>query len=429
MEQIVVSGGRHLHGAVSISGSKNGTLPLLAAAMLVEGETVLENVPQIEDVHTMLQMLEALGVHTRFIGPGVLKIDASDLRSIEAPYDLVRRMRASFYVAGPLLARTGRAEVPLPGGCLIGNRPVDLHVQGFKTLGAIVSEDSGVMRAYCQRLRGARVYLDPRYRSLGATINIMLAAVLADGTTVIESASREPEVVSCAQFLRRCGADISGIGGSTITIHGVDRLQGCRFRSIPDRMETGTFMYAAAVAGGSVLLEDTLPEHMVMVTEALTHSGVQVDCGDNYLRVSRDRRPLAADIATAPYPGFPTDLQPCHCVMASVAEGKSIIEEAIFDARYNYTDELNRMGANIRVAGNMAVVVGVPRLSAAPVEATDIRAGAALVLAALAAEGRTHISGAEFLDRGYERLTDKLRGLGAEISRRSVEGKEALCWV
>lgn len=429
MEQIIVSGGRSLHGAVAMSGSKNGTLPLLAAAMLVEGETVFENVPRIDDVHTMLEMLEALGVRHEFLGPNVLRVDARQITSVEAPYDLVRKMRGSFYVAGPLLARTGQAHVPLPGGCVIGNRPVDLHIQGFKTLGALVEEDAGVMRAYCDRLRGARVFLDSRYRSVGATINVMLAAVLAEGTTVIESASREPEVVCCGQFLRQAGANISGVGGSTITIHGVDRLGETRFRSIPDRMETGTFMYAVAVAGGSVVLESVAPEHMRIVSDTLGLAGVGVEAGEDWIKVTRTERPLAVDIATAPYPGFPTDLQPCHGVMAAIAQGKSVIEETIFDARYNYTDELIRMGARIRVAGDIAVVEGVPRLSAAPVEATDIRAGAALVLAALAAEGRTVISGAEFVDRGYERLTEKLQALGAQASRRSAEGKEALCLV
>ena len=429
MEQITVCGGRPLHGTVPISGSKNGTLPLLAAALLVEGETVLENVPDIDDVHTMLRMLGALGVKTRFVRPGLLRIDASEIRSVQAPYELVRRMRGSFYVAGPLLARLGQAEVPLPGGCIIGSRPVDQHIEGFVALGAKVEEDSGVMRATASRLRGARIYLDARSRSVGATINIMLAAVLAEGTTVVESASREPEVVACGEFLSACGADLSGVGGSTIVIRGVDKLHETQVRAIPDRMEAGTFMYATAVTGGDTVLERVIPEHLAMVTDALRGMGAQIETGDDWMRVRSEGRLPAADIVTAPYPGFPTDLQPCHGVLAATARGTSVIEETIFDARFNYTDELARMGADIRVVGRAAIVKGVPRLSAAPVEANDIRAGAALVLAGLGAEGQSEISGAEFIDRGYERLAEKLRGLGAQVWRQGVEGRQALCLV
>ncbi len=429
MDQIVITGGRRLHGSVTISGSKNGTLPLLAAAMLVEGESVIENVPDIDDVRTMLQMLESLGISSRFIGPGVLAIDASHLRSTEAPYQLVRKMRGSFYVAGALLARTGHAEVPLPGGCVIGSRPVDFHIQGFKALGAEVTEEAGIMRARATRLRGARIYLDPRLRSVGATINIMLAACLAEGTTIIESASREPEVVCCAEYLRECGASVSGIGSSTLVIRGVERLHGCRFRSIPDRMEAGTFMYAAAAAGGSVLLEGVRPDHLTAVIDTLQAGGVTVGYGDDWIKVTREERPEAVDAMTAPYPGYPTDLQPNHGVMAAIARGTSIIEETIFDARFNYTDELARMGANIKVVGRAAIIKGVPQLSGAPVEATDIRAGAALVLAGLAADGVTAITGTEFIDRGYERFVDKLRPLGAQIARSAVESRGAECWV
>ena len=429
MDQIVISGGRRLHGTVSISGSKNGTLPLLAAALLVEGESIIENVPDIDDVQTMLQMLEALGVNSKFIGPGILSINAANLRSTQAPYQLVRKMRGSFYVAGALLARTGHAEVPLPGGCVIGSRPVDFHIQGFKALGAEVVEEAGIMKARASRLRGARIYLDPRLRSVGATINIMLAASLADGITIIESASREPEIVCCAEFLRDLGAAISGIGSSTLVIRGVDRLHGCRFRSIPDRMEAGTFMYAVAAAGGSVVLENVRPDHLTSVIDTLQTAGVTVGHGDDWIKVQREERPEAVDVMTAPYPGYPTDLQPNHGVMAAVARGTSIVEETIFDARFNYTDELARMGANIKVVGRAAIIKGVPQLSGAPVEATDIRAGAALVLAGLAAEGVTEISGTEFIDRGYERFVDKLRPLGAQISRCTADSRGAACWV
>ncbi len=276
MEQLIIAKSDPLTGSISISGSKNGTLPLLAAAMLVEGETVINNVPDIHDVGTMIQMLQALGIKCTFVGPGVLKIDATDICSTQAPYHLVRRMRGSFYVAGPLLGRLGEAYVPLPGGCVIGSRPVDFHIHGFKALGALVEEKYGIMRAEAPSdLHGARIYLDPRWRSVGATINVMLAATLAHGTTTIENASCEPEVVGCTQFLSQCGADIEGAGSNRLIIRGVDKLHGTEFTSIPDRMEAGTFMYAVTAAGGDVVLQNVCPEHLTMVTQRLREAGAR----------------------------------------------------------------------------------------------------------------------------------------------------------
>ncbi len=430
MQQLLVSKSDPLSGSVMISGSKNGTLPLLAATMLVEGESIIENVPAIHDVATMIEMLRALGIECTFIGPGVLKVDATNIRSSQAPYHLVRQMRGSFYVAGPLLGRLGEAYVPLPGGCVIGSRPVNFHVHGFRSLGAEVEENYGLMQAQAPAgLHGDRVYLDPRWRSVGATVNVMLAATLAEGTTIIENASYEPEVVACIEFLRQCGADIEGVGSNRLTIRGVDKLHGTRFASIPDRMETGTFMYAVAMAGGDVVMENVRPGHMTMVIERLREAGLRIETEDSRLRIiGNGERPRPVDITTAPYPGFPTDLQPAHGVLASRATGTSVVEETIFDARYNYTDELARMGADIRISGELAIIRGVPKLTGAPVEATDVRAAAALVLAGLGAEGQTIIGGVEFLDRGYEDFEAKLLQLGASMVRRGRDnGKELLC--
>ena len=430
MQQLLVSKSTPLTGSITISGSKNGTLPLLAAAMLVEGETILENVPDIHDVDTMLQMLQALGIECTSLQPGVLKIDATDIHSCQAPYHLVRQMRGSFYVAGPLLGRLGEAQVPLPGGCVIGSRPVDFHVSGFEALGARVDDTYGIMRAQAPSgLHGNRIYLDPRWRSVGATINVMLAATLAEGTTIIENASCEPEVVACSQFLKQCGAQIEGVGSNVLTIRGVEKLEGTRFASIPDRMEAGTFMYATAIAGGDVRLKRVCPDHLVMVIDCLREAGVRVETDGDQLRViASSDRPRPVDITTAPYPGFPTDLQPAHGVLAARATGTSVLEETIFDARYNYTDELARMGADIRITGQLAIVKGVPQLTGAPVEATDVRAAAALVLAALGAEGQTVIDNAHFLDRGYQNFEAKLRTIGASMVRQDGgNSKELLC--
>lgn len=417
MDTVKITGGQPLAGEVRISGSKNGTLPLLAAALLVEGETVIENVPDIRDVGIMVQMLRALGAECSPLIDGRLCVDASHITSVSPPYDLVRRMRASFYVAGPLLARFGEAEVPLPGGCAIGPRPVDFHISGFKQLGAEVQDRHGVMHARATRLRGTEIFLDGRTKSVGATVNIMLAAVLAEGTTVLENASREPEVVSCENFLRSCGADISGVGTSRLVIKGVKKLRPSSVRAIPDRMETGTFLVAGLVTRGDVTVTGIRADHMDIVVRELVKAGAQIDRGQDRIRLRMRMRPNPIEIATSPYPGFPTDLQPNLAVAAAIATGTSVIEETIFDNRFTYADELKRMGADIQVKEHIAIVRGVERLSAAPVVAMDLRAGSALALAALAAEGETAISGASVLDRGYEKFEQKLLGLGADIIR------------
>ncbi|NLO07896.1 MAG: UDP-N-acetylglucosamine 1-carboxyvinyltransferase [candidate division WS1 bacterium] len=415
MARFRITGGTPLEGTASVSGSKNGSLPLLAAALLVDDEVVLHNIPAISDIKTMIRMLRALGARAEFREDGGLVIDGSSVNSVSAPYDLVRRMRGSFYVAGPLLARFGEAQVPLPGGCVIGSRPVDFHVRGFKALGAEVEEKYGVMHATAKRLRGTRIYMDPRLRSVGATVNLMLAASLADGKTVIENASREPEVVDCQEFLAACGARIDGIGTTTLEITGVDRLHGAEWSAIPDRMEAGTYLIAGALTRGDVTIEPVEPDHLRMVTEMLQQTGCSVEFSDRRVRLRMDSRPLAVDVMTAPYPGYPTDLQPNTGVLMSIARGASVVEETIFDARFNYVDELLRMGADVRVMEGAAIFKGVPQLFGAPVVATDIRAGAALILAGLCAEGVTEISGGTLVDRGYEDITAKLRGLGAHI--------------
>ena len=427
MDTVHITGGQPLEGEIRISGSKNGTLPLLAASLLVEGETVIDNVPDIQDVGTMIQMLRALGARCTFIGPGRLRVDASEITSVAPPYDLVRRMRASFYVAGPLLSRFGEAEVPLPGGCVIGARPVDYHIMGFKALGAEVQDRHGVMYARAGRLRGADVLLDGRTRSVGATVNIMLAAVLAEGTTVIENASREPEVVSCEHFLRACGADIHGSGTSRLVIKGVEKLHSAEGRCIPDRMETGTFLVAALVTRGDVTLTHVQSDHMDVVVRELVKTGAQIERGQDVIRLRSRVRPGLVEISTGPYPGFPTDLQPNMAVVGAIGVGTSLIEETIFDMRFSYTDELVRMGADIQLKDRLAIIKGVEKLYGAPVVATDLRAGSALVLAALVAEGGTEISGAEHLDRGYENLEGKLAALGARVHRERHGIEEALC--
>jgi UDP-N-acetylglucosamine 1-carboxyvinyltransferase len=414
---IRIHGGNPLQGDVTVSGSKNATLPLLAASLLIEGRTILENVPRIDDINAMIDMLRALGAKCEFIKKSVLSIDATQINSVSAPYDLVRKMRGSFYVAGALLGRFGEAEVPLPGGCVIGTRPVDYHLDGFRRLGAVVEERHGVMKARAARLTGTRVYLDSRYRSVGTTINLMLAAALADGTTIIENASREPEVVCCQKFLKRSGADIRGLGTDVVVVTGVKRLTGCRFRSIGDRMEAGTFLMACGCARGDIRVHGVPPQHMRAVLEMLQAAGLGLETGADWIRVISEGRPQAFEATTAPYPGFPTDLQPNATSLASLAVGTSVVEETIFDARFNYIDELIRMGADVQVKDSVAIIRGVPRLYGAPVEASDIRAGSALVIAGLAAEGYSEISGAEFLSRGYQELELKLQGLGAVINR------------
>lgn len=424
MEKIYIAGGNRLEGDVRISGSKNGTLAIMAGALLAKGTTILENAPHIEDVSTMLVMLQQLGVKAQITHEHTVEIDATEIKSREAPYDLVKKMRASFCVTGPLVGRLGYAKVPMPGGCDIGARPVDFHVKGLQTLGAKVSMEHGFVEAEAKRLKGAVVYLD--FPSAGATQHMMTAACLAEGTTHIENAALEPEVMELADFLVAMGAKIRGAGTGTIEIEGVEELRGTRYRMIPDRMEAGSFAIAAGITGGDVTLRDAIPEHCSAVFQKLQDAGIKVDAGLDWARIRADARPLATDIKTMPHPGFPTDMQQPFAALLAVANGTSVITENVYERRFKYVSELLRMGADIIQEGRTAIIKGVPKLTGAEVNATDLRAGAALIIAALAAEGRTEISGVEHIDRGYEDIVDKMASLGAEIVRTQTAPEAAV---
>ncbi|MDO8588477.1 MAG: UDP-N-acetylglucosamine 1-carboxyvinyltransferase [Armatimonadota bacterium] len=425
MEKLFVTGGARLQGTVRISGSKNGALAIMAGALLASGRTTLRNVPKIGDIFTMVETLRSLGAEIETNGDW-LSIDATNLTSCEAPYELVKQMRASFCVLGPLVARLGRAKVAMPGGCDIGSRPIDYHVKGIQTLGAYVDTDHGYVYAESLRLRGAPIYLD--FPSAGATQHLMTAACLAEGVTVIQNAAAEPEVVDLARFLTQMGARIDGAGTTTVKITGVRELHGVDYTIIPDRMEAGTFGIAAAITRGDVTVTAAAPEHLEPVLPKLQEVGARIDAQNDSIHFRMVDRPLATDIMTMPHPGFPTDMQQPMVALLSVAEGTSVVTENVYERRFKYISELQRMGADIKQEGRTAIIKGMPQLTAAPVTATDLRAGAALVVAALAAEGQTEIAGIEHIDRGYENLVDKLCSLGAEIYRADSERRgTALC--
>lgn len=412
--RLVINGGKPLFGTVGIEGAKNSALPLLAASLLAEGEVVLHRVPRLQDVRTMVEVLQALGVRVAVDGDRVA-VAANTLDGHEAPYEQVRRMRASLLVMGPLLARTGRARMALPGGCAIGVRPIDLHLKGLCILGGRVSARSGQVEIRAHGLQGGRVYLD--WPSVGATENIMMAAVLARGTTYIENAAEEPEIVDLANFLNAMGARVVGAGTNVIRVEGVAELTGAEHTIIPDRIEAGTYLVAGAITGGEVTVENVVPEHLKAVVAKLRETGSLVEEDHTRIHLKGQGRPRAADIRTMPYPGFPTDMQAQMMALLSVADGCSVITETVFENRFMHVEELKRMGANIKIEGRSAVVRGVRKLTGAPVKATDLRAGAGLVLAALVAEGVSEVCGVHHLDRGYADLHLKLRSLGADITR------------
>lgn len=424
MELLRISGGTPLQGTVRLSGSKNASLAVLAGALLSEEPCVIHNVPPIQDVVTMLRVLQSIGVSISFPCPGSVVVDASNLSLVAPPYDLVKKMRASFYVAGPLLGRLHKAKVPLPGGCVIGSRPVDFHINAFRKMGATVEVEHGFMVAECPRLQGAEIFLDPRWCSVGATVNALMAASLAEGTTVVRNAARDPEVVSFADFLQKMGARIEGAGLRDMKVCGVEKLRGCEFSVISDRIEAGSYLFAGAVTGGDVRVEPINPSDLEFVLCKLDEAGLEIETNDLSVRIRSPRRPSAVDIATAPFPGFPTDLQPLVLTLMCVAEGRSVIQETIYDGRLHYVDELRRMGANVTVVNQTAIVRGVPGLSGAPVESPDLRAGAALVVAGLAAEGDTEISGIGVIDRGYNQMEEKLTSIGGKIARYNSDGEE-----
>ena len=422
MQKYIVQGGRPLYGEVQISGAKNAAVAIIPAALLVNGVCRIENVPQISDVTVLLQILEQLGANVRLLNATDVEIDCTHIRTTHVPQELAHKLRASYYLIGALLGRFGAAEVSMPGGCNFGGvRPIDQHVKGFAAMGAAVQEgDYIVAKAEGGRMKGANIYLD--VVSVGATMNIMMAAALAEGTTVIENAAKEPHIVDLANFLNSMGANVKGAGTDTIRIFGVSELHGGAYAIIPDQIEAGTYMAATAAAGGEVLVRGIIPKHMDCITAKLQEMGVEVIEEDDTLLVRRSGPLTRANVKTLPYPGFPTDMQPQITAVLALAEGTSIVTEGVWDNRYRYVGELTRMGAQIHVEGRTAVVEGVRRLTGATVQAFDLRAGAAMVVAALAAVGKTEIVNVQYIERGYEDIIGKLQSLGADI--HSVEYDE-----
>jgi UDP-N-acetylglucosamine 1-carboxyvinyltransferase len=419
MDKLEIIGGEALLGEVWISGSKNAALPILAASLLCENLATINNVPHLQDVTTTIELLGTLGVDVSINENMGVEINSSMVNSVTAPYDLVKTMRASILVLGPLLSRYGEANVSFPGGCAIGSRPVDLHLRGLEAMGAKIDIDAGYIKACCKgRLRGASILLE--LVSVGATENLMMAATLAEGTTIIENAAREPEIVDLANCLKSWGADISGAGTSTVVIHGVTALLGGAYDVMPDRIETGTFLAAAAATRGKIKVKKTDPLLLETVLKKLQDAGARISLGDDWIELDMEgKRPKAVSLKTAPYPAFPTDMQAQLTVVNSVAEGSGVITETIFENRLMQVQELNRMGAKILIEGNSAIVTGVETLKSAQVMASDLRASAALVIAGMAADGKTVIDRIYHIDRGYECIEEKLRQLGAQIRRIS----------
>lgn len=416
MERLIVKGGNRLVGTVKTSGAKNAVLPIIAASILGTSPSRLDEIPALEDVRTICAVLECLGIKVDASEPHTLKIDSREITSCEAPYELVRSMRASFLVMGPLLARKGYARISQPGGCAIGTRPIDLHLKGFEALGVKIEQGHGYIEASApEGMTGANIYLD--FPSVGATENIMMAAAMANGTTVLENPAEEPEIVDLANYLNQMGARVRGAGTNVITIEGVSELHGVQHSVIPDRIEAGTYMIAAAMTGGDVIIENVLPEHQKPLIAKLREAGALVEEDIDRIHVVGSGRLKAVDIKTLPYPGFPTDMQAQMMAMLSVAEGRSKITETVFENRFMHVVELNRMGANITTEGRSAVITGPAHLTGCTVRATDLRAGAAMILAGLVAEGATEICDIYHIDRGYEEIATKLTRLGADIKR------------
>lgn len=419
LSELYINGGKRLVGEVTINGAKNAAVAILPAALLVDGISEIENLPYIDDVQKLTRAMEDLGAVTTLEDKHTLKVDGSTLFNHRAVNDYVGHIRASYYLIGALLGRFKKAEVAMPGGCDFGGRPIDQHIKGFEALGATVVVEDGVIKAHADKLIGTDIYLD--VVSVGATINVMLAATLAEGTTIIENAAKEPHVVDVANFLNMMGASIKGAGTDVIRIKGVERLSGGRYSTIPDQIEAGTYMMAAAITGGDVYVRNIIPEHMYSVSLKMMEMGITIEEGDDYIRVVAPQKLKATNIKTLPHPGFPTDLQPQMATLLSIAEGTSTIIEGVWDNRFQYIDELKKTGAEITVEGRTATVTGVKALHGAEVKATDLRAGAALVLAGLrASDGNPMIiSNVKFIDRGYEALEEKLTALGADIVRKN----------
>lgn len=415
LEKFVIHGGKPLHGSVRISGAKNAAVAILPAVLLADGPCVIENLPEISDVGSILRVMASLGASIRMLSPTSVEIDPAGVRSFVVSKEMAKGMRASSYFLGALLGRLGRARVAPPGGCDFGVRPIDQHIKGFEALGAKVSIENGMVDARCPHPAGSSIYLD--VVSVGATINIMLAAVRVRGLTVIENAAREPHIVDLANFLNSLGANIMGAGTNIIKIRGVEHLHGASYSIIPDQIEAGTYMVAAAATRGDVLIENVTPKHLESIVAKLSETGAEIEEFDEAIRVRMRTRPKCCNVKTMPHPGFPTDMQPQMAVLLSLAQGTSIVTEGVWDSRFRYVDQLTMMGAHIKVDGKVAVISGVSELTPAPVKAVDLRAGAAMIIAGLAANGVTEVEEIGHIDRGYEHITKKLRLLGADIRR------------
>lgn len=416
MDKIVINGGKPLYGDIEVSGAKNAAVAVIYACLLVKEKVVLENIPPILDVSVSLEVLKNMGVKIRMLKKDVVEIDATDAVQGSSPAELVRRMRASYYLIGAELGRYGKASVDYPGGCDFGVRPIDQHIKAFTALGASVEVDNGRIEVNCDDgVKGANVFFD--VVTVGGTMNLMIAAACAKGTTIIENAAREPHIVDLANFLNTCGANIKGAGTDTIKIKGVEELHGCTYAIIPDMIEAGTYMIAAAATGGKMKITNVIPKHLESITAKLKEMGVAVSEGDDYVMVSAAPALKKINIKTLPYPGFPTDMQPQMCVLLCLAKGVSLLNEGVWDSRFRYVEELKRMGANIKVDGKTAVVEGVEKLSNAKVRAVDLRAGAAMIIAGLATKGTTEIEDIHFIERGYDNVVGKLAAVGASIKK------------
>ena len=420
MDKFCINGGKRLEGVVDISGAKNSVVAILPATLLAEGPCRIENIPNISDVTCMLEMLEAMGARIRAINPHTYEIDTSVISSYTVPYELTRHLRASYYLLGALLGRCSKARVAMPGGCDFGGvRPIDQHLKGFEMLGATVSmEENAFVHARADHLTGNSIYMD--VVSVGATMNVMLAAVKARGLTVIENAAKEPHIVDLANFLNSMGADVRGAGTDVIKIRGVDHMHGCDYSVIPDQIEAGTYMAAVAACGGDVLVRNVVPKHLESIIAKLVEAGVRVEEHDDAVRVIADKPLTKVNIKTMPHPGFPTDMQPQMAAALCLASGTSIVSEGVWDSRFKYVDQLTRMGAHIEVNGKVAIIQGVDHLNGCPVKAYDLRAGAAMIIAGLAAVGHTEVENVIFIDRGYENVVEKFSALGADISREPI---------
>ena len=419
MDQYVIKGGYPLQGEVEIGGAKNAALAILAAAIMTDETVTIDNLPNVRDINVLLQAIEEIGARVERVDVHKVKINGSFIRDISVDNEFIRKIRASYYLIGALLGKYRRAEVALPGGCDIGSRPIDLHIMGFKAMGASVDIAHGLVKAEAEELKGTHIYLDKV--SVGATINIMMAAAMAQGKTVIENAAKEPHVVDVANFLSSMGANIRGAGTDVIRIVGVEKLHKTEYSIIPDQIEAGTFMFAAAATGGDVLVKNVIPKHLEATTAKLLEAGCEIEEFDDSVRVRSVGKLQHTQVTTLPYPGFPTDMQPQMAVVLGIAEGTSTVTESIFENRFRYVDELTRMGADIKVESNIAIINGVSRYTGARVNAPDLRAGAALVIAGMAAEGITIVDDIHYIERGYENFDGKLRGLGAKIEKVSDE--------